>query len=188
VIIRLNGPFGVGKTTVARILVERLGSALPCDPEPFGSALRAVLAPMDVADDFQELRAWPALVVRTAAAIQQTYGRTLVMPITVLDHARSDALTTDLRDIDPELHLFHLAARKETLRTRILRRPEIDVAYARRQELSHQWDQGASRDRSPHALLCLQPLLLLFPLPRRFHLAGVRSRRSPLRQGAANGG
>jgi len=72
VIIWLNGPFGVGKTTVARIIVERLESTLLYDPELFGATLRAVLAPMDVPDDFQELKAWPALVVRTAAVIQQT--------------------------------------------------------------------------------------------------------------------
>lgn len=82
---------------MARILVRRLGDALLYDPEPFGAALRAVVAPIDVAEDFQQLRAWPALVVRAAAVIRETYGGTLVMPMTVLDHVRCDTLTAGLQ-------------------------------------------------------------------------------------------
>jgi hypothetical protein len=37
VIILVNGPFGVGKTTVARVLADRLGAAI-YDPERIGFA------------------------------------------------------------------------------------------------------------------------------------------------------
>lgn len=50
VILWLNGPFGVGKTSAADALLQRMPGALLFDPEPFGTALRHALlyAPIGV--------------------------------------------------------------------------------------------------------------------------------------------
>ena len=157
-IIWPNGPFGVGKTTVGRILVRRLGDALLYDPEPFGAALRAVVAPIDVAEDFQQLRAWPALVVRAAAVIRETYGGTLVMPMTVLDHVRCDTLTAGLHAIDSDLDLS-------------ARRDRGDAAYA---------DPGRPEIDGPHTW-CLQHLErgLKLCMDESFGEANATDDRSP---------
>jgi [ribosomal protein S5]-alanine N-acetyltransferase len=130
VIIWLNGPFGVGKTSTARALARRLPGALLYDPEPFGAALRAVVAPVESADDFQELRAWPTLVLRTAAVLHEVYSGVLVIPMTVLDPGRVGTLTNGLRAIDRDLHRFQLVASEAVLRERILGRPEAEGPHA----------------------------------------------------------
>jgi len=57
VIIWLNGPFGIGKSTTTRALLRRLPEAVLFDPEPFGAALRSTVANVETAADFQDLRA-----------------------------------------------------------------------------------------------------------------------------------
>ena len=44
-IVFINGPFGVGKTTVAERLVGRLPGSLLFDAELVGSFLRRIVAP-----------------------------------------------------------------------------------------------------------------------------------------------
>lgn len=59
VILFVNGAFGIGKTTVARLLVKRLPKAVLFDPEPIGIALQRIAR----VDDFQDLRAWRRLTI-----------------------------------------------------------------------------------------------------------------------------
>ena len=59
-IIWLNRPFGVGKSTTAHALLRRLPQAVLFDPEPCGTALRDTMANVQTAADFQDLRPWPA--------------------------------------------------------------------------------------------------------------------------------
>jgi thymidylate kinase len=84
VIIWLNGPFGVGKTTTAEALLRRLPRAVLFDPEPFGTALRHTVANVATAVDFQDLPGWPTLVVETARILREAYAETLIAPLTVL--------------------------------------------------------------------------------------------------------
>jgi len=129
-IIWLNGPFGIGKSTTAQALVRRLPQAVLFDPEPFGAALRQAVANIETATDFQDLRAWLALVVETARILRQTYAETLIVPLTVLSAASAEALAARLATVDPEVHRFRLVAPEATLRARILQRPEIDGPHA----------------------------------------------------------
>ena len=85
VIIWLNGPFGIGKTTTARALLRRVPRAVLFDPEPFGTALQQTEDNVESVTDFQDLRGWPALVVETARILRKTYAETLIMPLTVLE-------------------------------------------------------------------------------------------------------
>lgn len=63
-IILLNGAFGIGKTTVARLLVARMGGALLFDPEWIGIVLqRGARIVGRRVDDFQDLRAWRTLTI-----------------------------------------------------------------------------------------------------------------------------
>jgi len=45
-ILFINGPFGVGKTSATRVLVEETPDAMLYDPEVIGSILRRVLGPI----------------------------------------------------------------------------------------------------------------------------------------------
>jgi hypothetical protein len=79
----INGPFGVGKTTTARIVREREPSWRLFDPESVGYMLRANLADVD-AYDFQDLPAWRALVPLVASEIASGTGDNLLAVQTVL--------------------------------------------------------------------------------------------------------
>lgn len=82
-IIWLNGPFGAGKTTTAKLLVPLLPNARIFDSEVVGDMLRHVLDLVQV-DDFQDWAPWRGLVVATAAQVLDYVGGTLVIPQSVL--------------------------------------------------------------------------------------------------------
>lgn len=82
-IIFVNGAFGVGKTTVAKLLIKALPNSLLFDPEEIGFFLRNVLGPIDKRDDFQHYPIWRKLTVSTAQLLKQTYKRDLVIPMTI---------------------------------------------------------------------------------------------------------
>jgi hypothetical protein len=83
VLIWLNEPFGVGKTSAAEALVKRLPAALLYDPELVGTMLRRMIGDVDPVSDFQDLAAWRGLVPEAARLLRDLYRCTLVMPMTV---------------------------------------------------------------------------------------------------------
>ena len=145
-VILLNGPFGVGKTSAARRVVARLPNSMLYDPEEVGSLARKVVGDLDRPDDFQDLPLWRELVVATAGALVRAYGRTLVAPMTILRRDYFDEITAGLRGVDPELMCFRLTASEEELRARILSRPD--------EEGPHEWclrhlETGVEAARDP---------------------------------------
>lgn len=123
-IVFINGPFGVGKTTAANLLVERLPNAMLYDPEEVGFLLRNVLSPIEERYDFQDYSLWPKTVVEFAGRLTEEYGRDLVIPMTLSNRDRFEYIITGLREIDPDIHLFCLTASEAELRRRIFSRPE----------------------------------------------------------------
>ena len=129
-IILVNGSFAVGKTTAARLLVERLYHSMLYDPEIMGTALSYIVKPVESFSDFQDLTAWRPLVIETARLLKQVYGRTLVVPMTLWHRPYFDEITTGLREIDPQLYHFCLTAQKETLQKRLGQRQEEHTQQA----------------------------------------------------------
>lgn len=129
-ILFINGPFGVGKTTVARLLVGRIKDAVLYDPELVGAFVwhltREIDEHVEQRKDFQDHPLWVPMVVETASLLYKEYGRTLIIPMTVWSRDRFTELAYGLRTADPDLRLFRLTAPEETLRTRILGRPESE--------------------------------------------------------------
>jgi len=126
----INGPFGVGKTTVARLLVNELPRAALFDPELAGAFVWHLTRDMDddveARTDFQDHPLWEPMVVETARLLHRQYGRTLVIPMSVWRRDRFLRLAEGLRIVDPDLRLLHLTASEETLRSRIRGRPESE--------------------------------------------------------------
>ena len=129
-IIFLNGPFGIGKTTAARLLVERIPGAMLYDPELVGSFVRSLVSPVEQVDDYQDLALWRILVVEVAQLLAATYGRPLVIPMAVWRRDYFDFITGELRRVDPNLICLRLTASEEVLRQRILARPDAEGSHA----------------------------------------------------------
>ena len=116
-IVWLNGPFGGGKTAVARELVAARPDLLPFDPEYVGALCRR-LAPEQAAD-WQDLPLWRELTVAAADGLLRGYGRPLVVPMTLLREEYAVEIFHALDDLSwPVFHLV-LDAPAEVLRARI---------------------------------------------------------------------
>jgi len=81
-IVFINGGFGVGKTTAALHLRERIAPSLLYDPEEIGFAIRAILRDVVPADDFQDYPEWRALTIDAVRQLRAHRDHALLMPMT----------------------------------------------------------------------------------------------------------
>ena len=103
----LNGPFGVGKTAVARLVVERLPGARIIDPERIGYVMRRTLWR---GIDYQGVALWRHLtVLRIRGAARKS---PVVVPMTVVEPAVFDQVTAGAR-------VMALVASREVIESRI---------------------------------------------------------------------
>lgn len=145
-IVLLNGPFGVGKTTVARILVQRISGAMLYDPEMVGAFLRTVLGKVEPVDDFQDYLLWPRLTVAVGRVLLEAYGGPLIVPMTITRRAYFEAIVGGFRRFDRAVLPLRFTASHEEVRRRILARPEAEGPHA--WCLAH-LDEGLSMSRDP---------------------------------------
>ena len=100
-IVWINGPFGVGKTTLTKELCRRDPSVRAFDPERIGWVLKRTVGLLRHGD-YQDLPAWRSATV-TAAAWQARGAGPLVVPMTVLRgpvlHELLDGLRTRGHDV-----------------------------------------------------------------------------------------
>jgi len=118
VLLWINGPFGVGKTTTAGRVRERDRRWRIFDPEWVGYMLRANLEGIEI-DDFQDLVAWRALVPAVADEITTLTRQDLIVVQTVLIEAHWKDLQSGLRDRNLTCVHVVLDADERTLETRI---------------------------------------------------------------------
>jgi hypothetical protein len=128
-IVFINGPFGVGKTTVARLLVHRMPQATLYDPEIIGGVLRRVLGPFSKVEDYQDYTFWRRLVIGGARLLRTVSGQPLVVPMTVWKRNVFDSIVAGLRGADPDLSCFRLTVSREILVDRISSDTEDREAY-----------------------------------------------------------
>lgn len=121
-VIWLNGAFGAGKTTVARVLASRFPEALLFDPEDIGVMLSKVIPSTRRTSDFQDIRLWRHLTFTTIAGLLHEHGGRLVVPMTIAKPVCFDETVGRLRRSGMIVHHFTLVANPNTIRCRILRR------------------------------------------------------------------
>jgi AAA domain len=118
-IIFINGCFGVGKTSVANILCERIQESLIYDPEEVGFMLRNILTKIDTKEDFQDYAAWRRLVPIVAQQLIEDYHRTLIIPMTLWREDYFFEVTNGLKKVDAEFYHFCLVASAEVITSRL---------------------------------------------------------------------
>jgi hypothetical protein len=128
-ILFVNGPFGVGKTTVARVLVQQMPHSMLYNPEVIGAFLHRVLGLFRKAEDFQDYALWRPLLVGGTRLLKTVSTRTLVIPMTVWRRDLFDPITAGLRKVDPDLSCYRLTASRDVLIDRIASDTEDRDAY-----------------------------------------------------------
>ncbi len=129
VIVWLNGPHGVGKTTTARLLQELLPDSRVLDAEKVGETLMDVTPGLPATDDFQHWPPWRLLVVETARRVLEYTGGTLIMPMTVLVQPYWREISAGLAGHAIVVRHVVLHADEPTLRGRIAAQHEIPSPF-----------------------------------------------------------
>lgn len=117
-IIWLNGTFGAGKTTAARLLSQQDRRLRLFDPEWVGYMLRENLSDYPVTD-FRHWESWRVLTPLVADELIRFSGQSLVAPQTVLEEHYWDELTSALSERGHEVLHVLVDAEEEALRARI---------------------------------------------------------------------
>lgn len=150
-IILLNGAFGIGKTTVARLLVARLQRAVLFDPEWIGIPLQR----MTRVDDFQDLRAWRRATI-AGLRVVRAFRQHVIVPMAFSNAGYLHEIREGVSRFEPRVLEFCLVAPVEVVHERLRRRGDAGAwEYRRSREccLAHQREDCGVRidaaDRPP---------------------------------------
>ncbi len=130
-VIWLNGAFGVGKTTVAELLVEEIDGAALVDPELIGEMLRQLAPAASQTDDWQDMPMWRSLTRDALAGLVTAGHGPLVVPMTIVDPGYFDETVVALRRAGITVSHFTLVASTETILSRLVVRDAARNQWAR---------------------------------------------------------
>lgn len=157
-IIWINGPFGVGKSTLATMLAPMIDSGMIMDPEVLGAYLHRFV-PLSPTGDYQDLELWRSLTVHGITELRRIYDATVVVPMSLLNPNYIDSMLGALSTQgETLLHVF-----LDTSDTALIRRieahsidddPEVN-AGVRQRRLSHLAEAKAARSCMPESTLWL---------------------------------
>ncbi|MDX5565755.1 AAA family ATPase [Streptomyces sp. ID05-04B] len=149
-VVWINGPYGCGKSTVSRHVAELLPDALVVDPEDVGHMLWRQLPDHLREEEFELEPAWAPLTRVLVEQCARTYGRPLVVPMTIVRMPVFERIVGALRRDGTDVRHFTLLADASTIRARLRRR------MAERRESADAWGElsweGRQLDRCLDAL------------------------------------
>ena len=78
-IVMINGAFGSGKTSAAKMLQPLINNSMIYDPEEIGYMIRKLIPEEcreenERTDDFQDIELWRVLTVKTAVEVRRKYN------------------------------------------------------------------------------------------------------------------
>ena len=131
-IVLLNGAFGIGKTSVARLLVRRLPDAVLYDPELVGIALQRTLRIFGrEVPDFQELRTWRRLTV-ASLRVMRLVRTNVIVPMAFSDAQLLQEIRRGIDRFEPRQLHFCLVAPVEVVHERLRSRASAGAWEFRR--------------------------------------------------------
>ena len=126
-LVWINGPYGVGKTTLAIFLRDRWG-AVVFDADALGLALQEGLPTEHQVDDFTDLVVWRSSVVGVGCELARAYGPLVAMPMTAHEPDAVIAILEGFRRAGIDVVHVVLGADEAVLRARIHARPLDELA------------------------------------------------------------
>jgi len=140
-IIMINGPFGVGKTTTAQALLNAIPNALLYDPEQVGYLVREITKEARSGDeetaDFQDISIWRPLVVTAADQLIRRYARPLIVPMTLANPTYLAEIKASFSAFDPHLYHFCLTASLPTIHSRLQARGDNPQSWCWRKAIEY---------------------------------------------------
>lgn len=128
-VIWLNGTHGVGKTTTAALLAERVPHSRVLDAEKIGAVLMDISPSLPWTGNFQDWRPWRELVVDTVRRVLDYSQGPLIMPMTVLRSSYWNEIREGLSEQSITIRHFVLDATQATLHARIM--GDVDLGPSR---------------------------------------------------------
>ncbi|GAB1157095.1 tunicamycin resistance ATP-binding TmrB [Paenibacillus illinoisensis] len=126
-IVMINGAFGSGKTSAAKMLQPLINNSMIYDPEEIGYMIRKLIPEEyreenERTDDFQDIELWRVLTVKTAVEVRRKYNKHLIVPMTIYKEENFNHIYNGFKAIDDELYHFSLVATEETIFKRLAKR------------------------------------------------------------------
>ncbi len=125
-IVMINGSFGIGKTTVARLLRRSLPGSVIYDPELVGLILMRLPKWINLkgsgSDDFQDINLWRRLTVAGTGLFRRLANGPVIVPMTFSHRSYFEEVVLGVRRLDPEFRLYCLRASLSTIKSRLLER------------------------------------------------------------------
>ena len=122
-IIVINGSFGIGKSTVARLLRRRVPRSLVYNPEWAGSILMRLPRWIKLrgagTDDFQDIEMWRRSVIAGVRLFQAVASGAVIVPMAFSRREYFDEVVAGLKSLDPNVRVFCLRADMATILERL---------------------------------------------------------------------
>ena len=115
-IIWINGSFGVGKTTIAEKLKERIKNSIIYDPEKVGLFLDKMLS--EKKDDFQDYELWRTINYAILKELDKT-NEVIIVPMTITNLQYYNEIIGKLQNDCINIIHFILTANKENIINRL---------------------------------------------------------------------
>ena len=128
-IIWISGPYGVGKSTLAEVLFEKMENALIFDAELVGDAVRSNYPDDPYGYIYEDYPLWGEFCCKLLSDVQETFHKNILVPMTLLRSASYESIIRKLRDSGIETHLVVLEASYDTVHDRILARGEEEGCW-----------------------------------------------------------
>ena len=126
-IIWINGCFGVGKTTVAGRLKEKIDNSIIYDPEKVGTFLFNTLLVKE--DDFQDYELWRMINYEMLKNLNTEF-KVIIVPMTITNIQYYDEIIGRLERKGVNIKHFILVANKENIISRLnVRENSTEWAY-----------------------------------------------------------
>ncbi|HEX8097438.1 MAG TPA: AAA family ATPase [Pyrinomonadaceae bacterium] len=122
-VVIINGSFGVGKTTVAKLLREAFPGSAVYDPEWAGLVLMRLPKWVKLkgagTDDFQDIELWRRLTVAGVRLFGSLASGKVIVPMTFSRRAYLDEVVAGIMRHDPVTRTFCLRASLPTVKKRL---------------------------------------------------------------------
>ena len=152
-IVLINGSFGVGKTTVAKLLRGALRGSVVYDPEWAGLVLMRLPTWLKLegagTDDFQDIALWRRATVAGVRLRRLFAVGPVIVPMAFSRRAYYDEVVAGLGRLDPALRVFCLRAGLPTIRQRLAGRGAAATGPAA-EWLRRRIEECADAHRDPH--------------------------------------